>query len=316
MRCYINERAMETKQEMPPRRLDQWLRQRFPALTRRQREEAIEAGLVSLGGGQKLKKGTTLPAQGSIDVSRLVAHLASLRKGSPELAVDVVWEREGVVIVDKPAGMPAHPVSLFDDQTLTSWALARYPEVAAEFSEPLPTIVPHRLDSGTSGLQIVCRRKANFKEWRERFAQHRVQKTYLAWAWGRPDWSSRSVEMFLTHATDDRRKMRVVQEFDSLERPLSSLSEVRVLKVNATLGCFLSEVTCHTGVMHQVRIHLSSLGSPLLGDELYDPDFSRREQRPRYHQLRAKRLEHESFLAEADCKKFSEQFLESSIDIR
>jgi 23S rRNA pseudouridine1911/1915/1917 synthase len=306
MGWYIDERKMETKQEMTSLRVDHWLRERFPLLTRRQREEALERGVVSLAGGKRLKKGAHLDSREAIDVASLEAHLERLKQGNADLTLELIREFEGYVVVDKPAGMPAHPISLFDDHTLTHWALAHYPEIAREFRVPQPTVVPHRLDTGTSGLQIICRRKVDFEQWRERFARHEVTKRYLAWAWGIPSWTNQSVECELAHSSHDDRKMLVaLGEKGFRGRRLPSLSEIRVLRVDAPKNCFFCEVTCRTGVRHQVRVHLSSLGFPLVGDVLYDEDAAGRTLQPPHHQLRAVGLEYADLRFEAEAQVFS-----------
>src|SRR4051812_29322400 len=100
-----------------------WVRQRFPMLSRRLVEEALEAGLCTKA-GRTVKKGVRLAADESLDCTALVAHLVAWRRaGGPAIAI--VAERQEWTVVDKPPGVKSHPLSMFDAATITQWALER-----------------------------------------------------------------------------------------------------------------------------------------------------------------------------------------------
>lgn len=263
------------KQNFP--RADALARQAFPGLSRSQVEEAFELGWVVGPQGQRLSKGDKIP---SVSAPLLEEHLLRVQKGNPKLQVAIVLETPDFWIVDKPAGMPGHPVHLKDDATLTHWALAQRPELSREFPEPQPTLTPHRLDTGTSGLQVVAKTRAAYETWRELFAGKEVEKTYEAWCWGEPEENSWIVDEPIGKAKTDKTRWRV----GGIE-PRPAYSEVDVAERGG--GKFLARVHCHTGVTHQVRIHLAHSGFPLLGDALYDPHYATRSEKPEWHQLRA-----------------------------
>jgi 23S rRNA pseudouridine1911/1915/1917 synthase len=270
--------------------MDRWLKGRFPGLSGTQIEEALERGLIRDSAGRPLAKGDRLDPAESPDVGALERHLTSLRAGNPSLKVDIVAKEDDFLIVDKPAGMPGHPLSLFDRDTLTHWAMAQFPEIAREFAAPQPTLVPHRLDTGTSGMIVVALTRVAFERWRESFRTKEVTKRYHAWCWGEPEGSTFEINLAIAHVPGQSGKMTTPASGTRYAPPvLEAQSLIKVLRRHPR-GCFLAEVTCTTGVTHQVRVHLASRGYPLLGDSLYDPAFSHRPYQGAPHLLRAVEL--------------------------
>lgn len=269
-------------------RTDKWLKQQFPSLTSRQIEEALEGGLVYLGRNPFRKKGARLSASETLDCSRLIAHLEKLKQGNGALQIPVIHEEEAFFVVDKPAGTPSQPLGLFEENTVTHWALAKCPGIQNEFSDIQPTVTPHRLDIGTSGLQIVCKTKAAFISFRSKFEAHSIEKSYLAWCFGSPKENDFEIETILC-ASKDPSQMRI-WSFECEEKPFTAFSTVQVLKRNTDLGISLLKVTTQSGVRHQIRVQLSHLGFPLVGDATYDPFYDTRTLKPSHHLLRASKL--------------------------
>lgn len=262
-------------------RTDKWLQSQFPQLTRRHIQEALDAGWVVDSSNRHMAKGNPVDPKSPPNVEKLAARLVQLQKGNPSLKVAMVAQGDGFWIVDKPAGMPGHPLSLLEENTVTNWAFAHDSAVAEAFSETVqPTITPHRLDVGTSGLLVVAKTPGIYNRWRNYFDAKQVSKVYLAWCWGIPAESVFKINEPLSHDPDDERKMVVGGEYAR-----AAESSIKVIKTLP--DCFLAEVRCSTGVTHQVRVHLTSMAHPLLGDELYDPYFETRPLKPAYHQLRA-----------------------------
>jgi 23S rRNA pseudouridine1911/1915/1917 synthase len=282
-------------------RADWLVHQAFPQLTGNQVDEAIETGLVRLVGPGSLKKGTRLTPEQTLDCEGLETRLAQLRLGNPDLKIAVVHEEPTFWVVDKPAGMPGHPLRLAETQTVTHWALAQDPELARYFPQAQPTLTPHRLDTGTSGLLVVCRTPAAYETWRGLFQDKQVSKAYLAWCWGVADRSTWVIENPIGKAKGEGGRM-AVDGRDFRE----ATSTIKVL--NQLSDRFLAEVRCETGVTHQVRVHLSFAGFPLIGDRAYDPDFSTRSDQPAHHLLRAAEIGCELARLKANSATFSALF--------
>lgn len=269
------------------------LRTQFPTLKTSHLREALTAGLVTLR-GKPLKKGDRVSPHTPIQTTALETHLRELRKPSfcPELTV--IKEEESWWIIDKPTGIASHPLSLFEKNTITHWAFSQFPEILSEFPEIQPTITPHRLDTGTSGLLIVAKNNRAYDEWRSYFKQRLVTKVYLAWCWGNPPNDRFVIRMPLETQKSDRR--RVVSSRSGRE----AVSEIVV--IHREDGRFLCKITTQTGVTHQVRAHLAYSGFPVLGDCLYDPAGSQRELLFPFHLLKAVRLSCLSFHYELSTK--------------
>lgn len=291
-----------------PKRLDHWLKERFPSLSNRHIEEAISEGLVVNAQGNKLKKGEKLSALP--DCSKLEKQLLELKKGNPGIKeVVVVSSQKDFLVIDKPPGLPSHPIGLFDVENVTAWTFAYSPLVAREWKEEAqPTLCPHRLDTDTSGLLIVCLTQKAYKKWRELFSKKALTKTYFAWCWGKPKKEKFEVVFDLAHHPKDSRKMVAIKSAITKHRPplLKGKTSFKVIK--KLNDRFLVEAQMKTGVTHQVRVHLSALGFPLIGDELYDDAFEKRAAKQKGHLLRAAKIEGEGFLSKVDSDEFKNLF--------
>lgn len=290
-------------------RVSKWLQERYPTLTQRQREEALEAGLVYLEGTERLKKGDKVKSLDSLNCKKLDSFLVELAKGRAVEGVSLILQEEGFLIVDKPSGVATHPIGLFDTETLTQWARFHYPTSIGEFPEPQATLTPHRLDIGTSGLVIVAIQREQFVLWRERFKSKKLIKTYLAWCWGTPQSSNYLCDYSIAHAAGDNRKMVALKGAVKSKPPvMEAESQIKVILRVPDKHIFLAEIECSTGVTHQVRVHMAALGFPLVGDELYDPDFNKRAIQRKFHALRAVSLQWNKEIFTVSDKDFRAEF--------
>jgi len=265
------------------------LKELFPTLSNAQAEEVLNSRLVTKQ-GRGLKKGADVALE-DLDVGALKTHLEKLSQGNPQLQIPVVKEFQDFWVLDKPAGISSHPLSIHDTDTVTHWAFAKSPSLRSEFPAIQPTITPHRLDTGTSGLLIACKTSKSFDLWRLRFSNKEVKKTYHAVVWGEPKEDEFEISFDIAHSlSSNPHRMVVVGESTKYRPPIQrAQSTCRVLKRNGDLS--LIEVKCRTGVTHQIRVHLSALGYPLVGDALYDPKLDERRIKLPSHQLRAVTLE-------------------------
>ena len=269
-----------------PVRADKLIKQYFPDLTNRQVEESLERGMVVSVRGKSLAKGAKVVPE-NVNVTKLREHLGAMRLGNPSLSIPIIHETPDYWVIDKPAGIASHPISLLETHTVTHWAFAQCPQLSKEFPAIQPTLSPHRLDTGTSGCLIVARTANGFETWRKRFSSKEVTKRYLAWCWGNPKQKEFEVNYSLAHSLDDKR-MAVPALGETYTVPvMSAQSLIRVLCTLEDGKLSLVEVICTSGVTHQVRVHLASKGFPIVGDLIYDSAAVTRKLKPRYQQLRA-----------------------------
>jgi 23S rRNA pseudouridine1911/1915/1917 synthase len=174
--------------------------------------------------------------------------------------VEVLYEDSWLVVINKPAGLVVHPGAGQTTGTLAHRLLAHYPEMAGVGGPGRPGIV-HRLDQGTTGVMVIARTAAAYRVLSQAFAEREVEKTYLAMVYGKPAEGSGRIEKALGRHPQRRKEMTV--------RPggRPALTDYRTLA--AANGVALLEVDLGTGRTHQIRVHLKSIGHPLVGDPTY-----------------------------------------------
>lgn len=183
----------------------------------------------------------------------------------PSSQAPTLWQGNGVLVVNKPAGVPCHPLRPGEGGTVVDDVARRYPEVLAASVEEREGGLLHRLDTGTSGCLAFARDRDTWERLRATF--HDADKVYLARCRGRlgPVGYRVVVDVPLTH-DGDRRRMRVTHSDDPRGQP----ARTEVVVVADDPAGSTVRLTLHGGRRHQLRVHLQHLGAPLLGDPLYD----------------------------------------------
>ena len=203
---------------------------------------------------------------------------------APELPLAVVAHDDGWVAIDKPAGMPSHPLDFDERHTAVNAFLARHPEAARVGGETLQCALVHRLDTLTSGVLLFATDAQAFTRAREAFRSGRAQKRYRARVHGRVE---RELDLALRLAHRGAR-MRVVAAGG-----LEARARARTLAVEGDTT--LLDVDLYTGVRHQIRVSLAHLGHPIVGDRVYGSPAPLER-----HWLHALELRIEAFAARAE----------------
>tara|TARA_B100000929_G_scaffold124668_1_gene98698 strand:- start:131 stop:1111 length:981 start_codon:yes stop_codon:yes gene_type:complete len=225
----------------------------------------IDAGAVYVDGAVVTVRSRKVRADEELVVSGLERETARVPTGDGSVALAVLHEDDEVVVVDKPAGLVVHPGAGNLDGTLVNGLLARYPEMAGIGSAARPGIV-HRLDLGTSGALAVARTQRAYDSLVAQLAERTVGRRYLALVWGRPEAPTGVIDAPIGRSTRDRTRMAVVGS-GRPARTHYELQETRNVPVTSLLRCRLE-----TGRTHQIRVHLSAIGHPLVGDRAYGGD--------------------------------------------
>ena len=184
-------------------------------------------------------------------------------QADPTVEFGIIHEDDHIVVVDKPAGLVVHPGAGNPDRTLVNGLLARYPEIATVGEQIRPGIV-HRLDAGSSGLLVVARTQSAAEALMAQFASHHATRAYLALVWGFPEAPHGVIDAPIGRSRRDPLRMAIVAD----GRP--SRTEYRVIdRFDSPAELAFLQCNLETGRTHQIRVHLSSINHPLVGDPVY-----------------------------------------------
>jgi len=207
--------------------------------------------------------------------------VAELPKPDPSVPVEVLYEDEHVIVINKPVGLVVHPAAGHGTGTLVNGLLVRYPEIATVGQSLRPGIV-HRLDAGTSGLMVVARSQAGYEALVEAMSDHDVEREYMALAWGHFDSANGVIDAAIGRDPRDPLKMAVVRE-GKWARTHFEVVEEFVDPADLSLV----QCTLETGRTHQIRVHLAAVGHAVVGDSTYGgARSSLKSPRPMLHAAR------------------------------
>lgn len=243
-----------------PARLDKWLAEALP-LSRARIQALIADGAVT-SGGKKITDGARKVKAGDRIVVRVPAPVAA----APEpqaLALDIVYEDESVIVVNKPAGLVVHPAAGNPDRTLVNALLAHCGESLRGIGGVARPGIVHRLDKDTSGLLVAAKTEAAHTSLAEQFADHTIERRYDALVWGIPKPAIGTITGDIGRSPHNRQKMAIVKRG-------GRHAETGYVTV-AAFGSLAAHIQCRlkTGRTHQIRVHMSSRGHPLIGDPVY-----------------------------------------------
>jgi 23S rRNA pseudouridine1911/1915/1917 synthase len=253
-------------------RLDRFLAQAFPALSRSRFQSLIAEGNVTVEGGvvttgrHKLKGGERLRV--------MIPPAIPAQPGAETIPLAIVHEDADLIVIDKPAGLVVHPGAGNETGTLVNALIAHCGDSLSGVGGVRRPGIVHRLDKDTSGLLVVAKNDTAHRGLSEQFAAHgrdgRLERAYLAVVWGVLERNQGTIAASLDRSSANRQKMAVSRSAAARE----AVTRYAVLeRFGAPPAASLVRCTLETGRTHQIRVHMAHIGHPLLGDRTYGAGF-------------------------------------------
>jgi 23S rRNA pseudouridine1911/1915/1917 synthase len=250
-------------EEASGERLDRALAALLPEMSRSRLKALIEAGNLTLE-----TSGATID-EPSLRVKPGQTYLLNVPDAAPpvplgqDIHLEIAYEDADIIVVDKPAGMVVHPAPGNPDKTLVNALIAHCGDSLSGIGGVKRPGIVHRIDKDTSGLIIAAKNDAAHHALSEAFAAHDIQRAYKCLVWGLPSPKAGTIETLIGRHPTHRQKMAVVSRNGK-----EAITHYQV-EQSFGLGAALVECRLETGRTHQIRVHMTHLGHPLIGDPVY-----------------------------------------------
>lgn len=243
--------------EFEGQRLDRFLVSVLGDLSRSQIQRLITEGHVNVA-KRTAKPNLALRERDRVSVE--IPDAAPAQATGEELPLDILYQDADVAVLNKPAGMVVHPAAGHSSGTLVNALLHHLTDLSGIGGELRPGIV-HRLDRGTSGLMVVAKNDAAHLDLSRQFHDREIEKEYIALVWGVVQ-AGRRIDAAIGRDPANRQKM-------SARAKHARSAVTRITRAHQMPGLTLCQVAIHTGRTHQIRVHLSAIGHPIVGDAMY-----------------------------------------------
>jgi 23S rRNA pseudouridine1911/1915/1917 synthase len=257
-----------------PKRLDKFLTQTFPETSRAYWNKNLTQTVRV--DGKKVSKGLVLTGGEKISLSKLPSLDSEPLQANSKIPLNVLFEDPDLLAIDKPAGLPCHPLNLEETNTLVSAVIAKYPE-QSKLEPFLEAGLIHRIDNDTSGIVLFARNKNSLEIFKELNRKGEINKYYLAIVEGTLTGRGK-INFLIAHHPKNEQKMLVPIHEREAKRSKAREAETEYRTIKAGKQFSLVLLKIHKGARHQIRVHLATLGHPIVGDTLYGS----KETAPRY----------------------------------
>lgn len=244
--------------EQVNKRIDAYMAEKYNDISRVAIQRLIENGKI-LVNGKKVKASYKVQVNDKITMEEEKAVEIELK--AQDIPVEIIYEDRDIIIVNKPKGMVVHPANGNPDGTLVNAIMSICKESLSGIGGEIRPGIVHRLDKDTSGILIVAKNDKAHVNLSEQIKEHKVKKTYIALVKGIVKENNATINMPIGRSEKDRKKMAVTK------KGKEAITHFKVLKRYDKYT--LLEINIETGRTHQIRVHLSQIGYPIVGDEVY-----------------------------------------------
>ena len=248
------------REEDKDHRVDSFLAHKKEGLSRVTVQRLIEEEKI-LVNGKKTKSSYKIQAKDRITVEEEKPKEIELK--AQDIPVEIIYEDADIIVVNKPKGMVVHPANGNPDGTLVNAIMAICKDSLSGIGGEIRPGIVHRIDKDTSGILIIAKNDKAHINLSEQIKKHEIEKTYIAMVRGMVKENEATINMPIGRSTRDRKKMAVTK------KGKEAVTHFKVIERFLKHNCSLLEVKIETGRTHQIRVHLSQIGYPIIGDTVY-----------------------------------------------
>jgi 23S rRNA pseudouridine1911/1915/1917 synthase len=250
------------KAKIPYSRIDIFINESIKDISRSKIEKLIKNNKVKLNNNITDKKNRGIQIGDVVEIE-----LPEIVKKSyyPSFKLKKLFEDNYLLIIDKPSGISVHPGAGIHKETILDVFRYYYPEINSIKNEERPGII-HRIDKDTSGILLLAKHEITMRQMQKKFKKREIKKSYFALVSGKMRFKNGTINTPIARDHRKRNKFKVSQN-ENIENSRDSVTEYSV--IYEFENCSFVKVFPHTGRTHQIRVHFSSLGNPILGDKIY-----------------------------------------------
>ena len=241
-------------------RIDSYLAKITPEISRSSIQRLIDEGNI-LVNDKKTKASYKVQQGDIINIEEPKPKEISLH--AQDIPIDIIYEDNDIIVVNKPKGLVVHPANGNPDGTLVNALMAICHDSLSGIGGEIRPGIVHRIDKDTSGILVVAKNDKSHINLSNQIKNHQIEKTYIALVRGIVKENEATIDMPISRSSKDRKKMAVSKDGKK------AVTHFKVLKRFFHSNCTLLEVKIETGRTHQIRVHLSQINYPIIGDEVY-----------------------------------------------
>ena len=253
-------KTLVVEKEEENNRIDSYLAKSEIELSRVAVQRLLETEKI-LVNNKKVKPSYKIQENDKITIEEELPKEIELK--AQEIPLEIIYEDKDIIVVNKPKGMVVHPANGNPDGTLVNAIMAICKDSLSGIGGEIRPGIVHRLDKDTSGIIIIAKNDKAHINLSEQIKNHEVKKTYIAIVRGIIRENEATINMPISRSTKDRKKMAVNS------KGKNAITHFKVIERFPQHNCCLLEINIETGRTHQIRVHLSEIGYPIIGDSVY-----------------------------------------------